>query len=125
MTLQLCARSCAHTDDDLPPIEPTEFPDDDGDWEAFDPTPLESWILDDFDWEIEESYPERGDYWDDSLDGEWDLAAAGLMHSQRVCLPVTRGKAAPTVRSQAEPENQNENPEPRTTLLSHAFHVPG
>jgi hypothetical protein len=55
------------------PGESPEFPDDDCAWEEFDPTPLESWILDDFDWDIEESYPERGDYWDDSLDGEWDV----------------------------------------------------
>jgi hypothetical protein len=57
------------------PGESPEFPDDDDcAWEEFDPTQLESWILDDFDWDIEESYPERGDYWDDSLDGEWDVA---------------------------------------------------
>jgi hypothetical protein len=93
MTLQLCVSSCARAitvsrprctthaaqhdprADELPPAaEPPDSPDDD-DWEEFDPTPLESWILDDFDWEVEESYPERGDYWDDSLDREWDLAA--------------------------------------------------
>jgi hypothetical protein len=62
--------------DDLPPcVEPPEVPDDDGEWEEFDSATLERWILDDFDWDVEESYPQRGDYWDDSLDGEWDLAA--------------------------------------------------
>jgi hypothetical protein len=65
-----------------PTDEAPDFPDDDGDWEEFDPTQLESWILDDFDWDIEESYPERGDYWDDSLDREWDLAAAAIPHSE-------------------------------------------
>jgi hypothetical protein len=54
---------------------------DDCDWNEFDPTPLESWILDDFDWDIEQAYPERGDYWDDSLDGEWDRAGCAAMTS--------------------------------------------
>jgi hypothetical protein len=45
------------TDDFAPLGESPEFPEDDGDWEEFDPTPLESWILDDFDWDVEESYP--------------------------------------------------------------------
>jgi hypothetical protein len=65
-----------NADEPPPSGEPPDFPDDDGDWAEFDPTQLESWILDDFDWDIEESYPERGDYWDDSLDREWDFAAA-------------------------------------------------
>ena len=70
-----CTHDAVCAEDATPLGEPTEFPDDDLDWEVFDPTPLESWILDDFDWEIEVPYPERGDYWDDSLDREWDLAA--------------------------------------------------
>jgi hypothetical protein len=65
-------------------VAPSEFPDDDGEWEEFDPASLESWILDDFDWDVEESYPERGDYWDDSLDGEWDVAAAAAMTNAEV-----------------------------------------
>lgn len=128
MTLQLCVSPCALVDhegvvrgspdpahltteglpifsaDDIPPpIEPAEFPDDDGEWEEFDPASLESWILDDFDWDVEESYPQRGDYWDDSLDGEWDLAAAAaamtntevrmtkqfrMTNNEGVCWPV-------------------------------------
>ena len=37
--------------------EPSEDGDD-CDWNEFDPTPLESWILDDFDWDIEQAYPD-------------------------------------------------------------------
>jgi hypothetical protein len=63
MTLQLCASRCAlvaaHDD-----------------WDEFDPAPVERWIMDDFDWDDAEPLPDRGDYWDDSLDSQWDLAAA-------------------------------------------------
>jgi hypothetical protein len=115
---------------DLPSSdEPRDFPDDNGDWEEFDPTPLESWILDDFDWEVEESYPERGDYWDDSLDRETDIALASCniqfrlsarrdrgAHAARSpasaawhwCAP--RGRASPAVYSQTEPGNKDAEP---------------
>jgi hypothetical protein len=90
MKLQICVSSCAHATIDAP----AEFPDQDNDWDEFDPTPLESWILDDFDWEIEVPYPERGDYWDDSLDGEWDLAA----EARRRLARRDRGTDAPLAR---------------------------
>jgi hypothetical protein len=61
MTLPLRVRDCAHTSADPDP----SFEDDD--WLEFDPTGLESWILDDFDWEIEDVYPERGDFSGDPL----------------------------------------------------------
>ncbi len=59
----------------------------------YDSDSLESWILDDFDWEIEPASPERGDYWDDSLDREWDTASCatapfGAMPSAATFCPV-------------------------------------
>jgi hypothetical protein len=83
------------TDDFAPLGESPEFPEDDGDWEEFDPTPLESWILDDFDWDVEESYPERGDYWDDSLDREWDLARVAWKNSPNSPRDVIGGLTPP------------------------------
>jgi hypothetical protein len=85
MKLRLCAPRCALGQAaainpplstecrDIDPKNPRPSSDDafeDDDWEEFDPTPLEEWILDDFEWEIEETWPDRGDYWDDSLDGD-------------------------------------------------------
>ena len=102
MTLPLCALPCAARAAALDPFsmterldvgqnDPSPWSDDDpedDDWEEFDPTPLEQWILDDFEWEIEQPWPERGDYWDDSLDGEWDTA--GQMTNDRI--PTTKRK---------------------------------
>ena len=85
MTLQLCVSPCAlkgartidrhrsstpcNTNDDAVPQQP-ELPEDD-DWDEFE-------IPDDdvfFDFcEIDDApEPQPGDYWDDSLDGEWDV----------------------------------------------------
>jgi hypothetical protein len=50
---------CAHDGD---PPDPIELPFDEDEWEEFDPTPLEAWILDDFDWEIEGPYPDSTDF---------------------------------------------------------------
>lgn len=61
MTLQPSVSRCAQASAELDPL----FEEQDDDWEEFDPTSLESWILDDFDWEIEEGYPQRGDFLDD------------------------------------------------------------
>jgi hypothetical protein len=98
MILQFCVPRCAHA----PIDEPTAWPDD-GDWEEFDLTPLESWILDDFDWEIEVPYPERGDFWDESLEREWDLAAA----RKRVLSRGVFGGPIPARRDfQAEPRSK-------------------
>ena len=62
MTLPLRVRDCAH-----PSADPGPSFEDDDDWLEFDPIGLESWILDDFDWEIEDVYPERGDFSGDPL----------------------------------------------------------
>ena len=62
MTLQPDVRRCAHADAEP---EPLEVPHGDDDWEEFDPTPLEAWIFDDFEWDVEEPYPQRGDFPDD------------------------------------------------------------
>ena len=58
MTLQSRVCCCALTSTQ-PPFE------DDDDWPEFDPASLESCILDDFDWDIEDAYPQRGDFPDD------------------------------------------------------------
>jgi hypothetical protein len=60
MTLPLQVRCCAHivAEPDSPFFEEEE----EDDRLEFDPTSLESWILDNFDWDIEHSYPERGDF---------------------------------------------------------------
>ena len=54
-----CAQTGAEPD-------PPEVAFDSDDWDEFDPTPLEAWILDDFEWDVEEPYPDRGDFWDDA-----------------------------------------------------------
>jgi hypothetical protein len=58
---------CAHAENE-PGAPELEVPIADDDWQDFDPTPLEACILDDFEWEIEEAYPQRGDYWDETSD---------------------------------------------------------
>jgi hypothetical protein len=63
MTLQPCVPRCAQVDAEP---DPPELPFEDDDWEEFDPTPLEAWILDDFEWDVEELYPERGDFSDNA-----------------------------------------------------------
>lgn len=65
---------------DLPfaPSLPDEGEPDDEELDddlEFDPGPLEREILDDFVWELDPAPPpDRRDYWDDSLDREWDAA---------------------------------------------------
>ncbi len=63
MTLQPGVSPCAHYG--VEP-DPQDLSFDDDGWDEFDPTPLEAWILDDFEWDIEEPDPDRADFWEDS-----------------------------------------------------------
>jgi hypothetical protein len=56
MTSPAGALCCAHPNGRLE----SDFEDDD--WSAVDPKTLEDWILDDFDWDDDPLYPERGDF---------------------------------------------------------------
>jgi len=58
--------------DALPsPDEPPEIPAEDDDWDETSPTLSDDVFLDFC--EIDDApEPQLGDYWDDSLDGEWD-----------------------------------------------------
>ncbi|MEX2139195.1 MAG: hypothetical protein WD894_08040 [Pirellulales bacterium] len=69
MTLQPHVPHCALATAEPDPLE---LPVEDDDWEEFDPTPLEVWILDDFEWEVEEPYPARGDLSDCDSEREMD-----------------------------------------------------
>jgi hypothetical protein len=121
MTLQLCVSRCAlggaaacgrnpplgqinaeQDDRELwsdEPDDPDEASDVDDDWEEVDPAQLESWIFNDFDWEMDQAYPQRGDYWDDSLDGQWDMAAQAAMTNDEVRHGGSAGGTTPMTKS--------------------------
>jgi hypothetical protein len=106
------------------PLENGNDWEDGADWDSseFDPTPLESWILDDFEWDIEPSYPERGDYWDDSLDGEWDRAGCAAITNDEganVADPPRRGETSPNDECRTGHANhklETRNPKMRFSL---------